>query len=128
MSSGRPRAGLIAGLVLGALGAVAVAGCSAGGSGGTTASPVVTTSVDLPPSYRFAPAAISVSAGATVTWTNHDNFSHSVAFLDGGLPAEPRIMKPGEAVTFTFAAPGTYHYQCSLHPQNMQGTVVVTEP
>lgn len=88
-------------------------------------SPVMTTSVDLPPSYRFAPTAISVAAGATVTWTNHDNFSHSVAFLDGGLPAEPRVIKPGETTTFTFSTPGTFHYQCSFHPQDMKGTVVV---
>jgi plastocyanin len=128
MSGGRRRVGAVAGLVLGALGGLALAGCSAGGSGGTGASPIATTSVDLPPSYRFAPAAIGVTAGSTVTWTNHDNFTHSVAFLDGGLPAEPLVMKPGQTATFTFPAPGTYHYQCSFHPQNMKGTVVVDAP
>jgi plastocyanin len=135
MSGGRRRvtrarrAGAIAGTVLGAVGAVVLlVACSTGGSGAPTASPVATTTVDLPPSYRFVPAAISVTAGSTVTWTNHDNFSHSVAFLDGGIPAGPLVMKPGETTTFTFASPGTYHYQCSFHPQNMQGTVVVTAP
>ena len=128
MSGGRRRVGAVAGLLLGTLGVVGLAGCSTGGSGGTSSSPVATTSVDLPPSYRFAPTAISVAAGSTVTWTNHDNFSHSVAFLDGGLPADPLVMKPGEARTFTFPAPGTYHYQCSFHPQNMKGTVVVSPP
>ena len=128
MSAQRRPGAAIAGLVLASLGALALAGCSTNGSGGTTASPVVTTSVDLPPSYRFVPTAISVTAGSTVTWTNHDNFSHSVAFLDGGLPADPLVMKPGEATTFTFPAPGTYHYQCSFHPQNMKGTVVVGAP
>ena len=33
-------------------------------------------SVDLPKSYKFAPAAITVTAGTTVTWTNDDNFTH----------------------------------------------------
>ena len=126
MTSGRRRGSAIAGLVLGGL---ALAACSAGGSGATSnAIPVATTGVDLPPSYRFVPAAISVTAGSTVTWTNHDNFTHSVAFLDGGLPTEPLVMKPGQTATFTFPAPGTYHYQCSFHPQNMQGTVVVDAP
>jgi plastocyanin len=37
-------------------------------------------------------------------------------------------MKPGQTATFTFPAPGTYHYQCSFHPQNMKGTVVVDAP
>jgi plastocyanin len=124
---GRVRAA--AGIVLGSIVLVVLlVGCSAAGSGGTAASPVVTTTVDLPPSYRFAPTAITVKAGATVTWTNHDNFSHSVAFLDGGLAAAPLVMKPGETTTFTFPSAGTYHYQCSFHPQNMQGTVVVTAP
>jgi plastocyanin len=34
-------------------------------------------------------------------------------------------MKPGEAVSFTFAKAGTYRYDCSFHPQNMKGTVTV---
>ena len=92
------------------------------------ASPVPTAVVDLPPSYRFAPVAVTVVAGTTVTWTNHDNFTHSVQFLDGGLPGDPRVMSPGAVTTFTFATPGLYHYQCSFHPQNMQGTVTVTTP
>ena len=71
---------------------------------GANASPVATTTVDLPKSYKFAPAAIGVQTGATVTWTNNDNFSHSVAFLDGGLPASPMVMNPGQSVTFTFPA------------------------
>ena len=100
-----------------------LAGC---GSSQTSAAPVRTTSVDLPPSYKFAPADIVVAKGSTVTWTNHDNFSHRVQFLDGGLPTDPMVMQPGgETATFTFAQVGTYHYQCSFHPQNMQGTITV---
>jgi plastocyanin len=104
--------------------------CSPSGSAGvgdTTGDAAVETSVvDLPPSYRFAPDAISVAAGTTVTWTNHDNFTHSVQFLDGGLPTEPLQMQPGASTTFTFDAPGTYGYHCHLHPQDMRGTVTVT--
>ena len=110
--------------------AAGLAACSpsgSGGSGGTAgATPVATSVVDLPPSYRFTPEAISVTAGTTVTWTNHDNFTHSVQFLDGGLPTEPLQMQPSASTTFTFATPGTYAYQCHLHPQDMRGTVTVT--
>jgi plastocyanin len=109
---------LVAGVVLCC---VAVA-CS---QAATTASPVAATSVDLPASYRFAPSDIAVQAGATVTWTNNDHFSHSVQFLDGGLPSEPLAMQPGGTATFTFATAGLYHYQCHLHPQNMHGSVTV---
>jgi plastocyanin len=119
----RPILGLVAAVAV----ALSLMACSPSGSGaGGSDAAVETSTVDLPPSYRFVPAAISVKAGTTVTWTNHDNFTHSVQFLDGGLPNEPLQMQPGGATTFTFAAPGTYHYQCHLHPQNMRGTVTVT--
>ena len=106
------------------LAATLLAGCAAGG--GAAASPVSTTSVDLPASYRFAPTAIVVAKGATVTWTNHDHFSHSVQFLDGGLPGDPLVMEPGQATTFTFDKAGTFSYQCHFHPQNMKGSVTVS--
>jgi plastocyanin len=89
-------------------------------------SPVATSAVHLPPSYRFAPTDIVVQAATGVTWTNDDHFTHSVQFLDGGLPGEPLVMGPGATATFTFTTPGLYHYQCHLHPQNMHGTVTVT--
>jgi plastocyanin len=92
----------------------------------TAATPIPTTAVDLPPSYRFAPSDVSVPAGATVTWTNHDNFTHSVQFLDGGLPNAPLVMEPGQTATFTFPSAGLFHYKCHLHPQNMRGSVTVS--
>lgn len=101
----------------------ALAGCAAAGP---SASPVPTSAVDLPASYRFAPAAVTVPAGTTVTWTNDDHFTHSVQLLDGGLSTTPQLMDPGRTASVTFTRPGIYHYQCSLHPQNMQGSVTVT--
>ena len=85
--------------------------------------PVATDRVDLPRSYRFAPEAIVVPHGTTVTWTNDDNFTHSVRLLEGGSPAQ--FMKPGETTTRTFDVPGLYAYDCSLHPTDMKGTVLV---
>jgi plastocyanin len=114
---------LVAGLALTLLGLI---GACAGGSGGTAAgSPVATSKVDLPPSYKFVPASIEVGTGTTVTWTNDDHFTHSVQFLDGGLPGTPMLMDPGASATFVFDRSGVFHYQCHLHPQNMQGTVTV---
>lgn len=101
-----------------------LAGCAQAGE--SAPSPVAVSAVDLPPSYRFAPADISVGAGTTVTWTNNDHFSHSVQFMDGGLPSKPLAMEPGQVVTFTFERPGLYQYQCHLHPQNMRGSVTVS--
>ncbi len=92
----------------------------------TPTAAVSTNVVDLPPSYKFAPDHITVAAGSTVTWTNHDNFTHSVlvAGLDG--QSDVHMMRPGESAQITFSTPGEYHYVCTLHTQNMQGTVTVT--
>ena len=83
---------------------------------------MATHQVDLPRSYKFAPEDIVVPAGTTVTWTNNDNFTHSVRLLDGG---EVQMMKPGESVTNAFPGPGLFRYDCSLHPKDMQGSVLV---
>jgi plastocyanin len=40
--------------------------------------------------------------------------------------SEVHLMRPGESAQITFATPGEYHYVCTLHTQNMQGTVTVT--
>lgn len=88
----------------------------------TPAAPVATNQVDLPRSYRFAPEDITVQAGTEVTWTNNDNFTHSVRLLDSG---EAQMMKPGESVSHTFSAPGLFRYDCSLHPKDMKGSVQV---
>ena len=100
-----------------------LAGCSGEAADtAVTSSPVATTTVELPKSYRFEPVAIQVDAGATVTWTNHDEFTHNVAFDRDA----PLAMKPGESVTRAFPTAGTFAYLCSLHPREMRGSVVVT--
>jgi plastocyanin len=99
--------------------ALLLAACS---QAGAPAAPVATNQVDLPRSYRFAPEDITVQAGTTVTWTNNDNFTHSVRLLDSG---EVQMMKPGESVTHTFPTSGLFRYDCSLHPKDMHGTVLV---
>ncbi len=102
---------------------VLLTGCSAGAS--TAAAPTRTATVDLPPSYVFKPDAIEVKAGTSVTWTNHDNFTHSVQVQGQGVDASVHMLSPGQTTSITFSAPGTYNYICTLHAQNMKGTVVV---
>ena len=89
------------------------------------AEPVATNQVDLPPSYKFEPAVITVPDGTTVTWTNNDNFTHNVRLLDDG--GEVLDLPPGESVSFTFSGPGEHRYDCSFHPNDMSGVVVVSE-
>jgi plastocyanin len=96
---------------------------AAGCAGAEAGDPVRTTHVSMAKSYRFAPARIVVDAGSVVTWTNDDNFTHSVRLLDSG---EVQMMKPGESVSLTFTTPGLFRYDCSLHPKDMHGSVLVS--
>lgn len=109
-------------LVLVGLLALLLPGCSEGPAG-STEEPVATNRVTLPKSYRFEPAAIRVQAGTTVTWTNEDDFPHNVHLLVGSDRTED--LPVGESVSITFEEPGQIAYECSLHPQQMQGTVIV---
>jgi plastocyanin len=87
--------------------------------------PVAADHVDLPKSYQFAPRVIEVKRGATVTWTNHDDFPHTVQIL-AGADAGTHDLGIGRTVSITFDQPGTVYYHCSLHPAQMKGEVVVT--
>ena len=105
------------GLLIAAL-VFVLAGCS---QSDEAAQPVRTTEVLMPKSYRFDPKTIEVDAGATVTWRNEDNFTHSVE-VEG---RDDMKVEPGESVSVTFAKPGTYDYVCTLHSHDMRGEVIV---
>ncbi len=90
---------------------------------GTTAaeSPAAPTIV-MARDFMFAPGALTVHAGATVTWTNMDDEPHTVV-SDAGL-FRSGALDTGESFSFKFDRPGTYRYVCSIHPR-MVGTIVV---
>jgi plastocyanin len=96
---------------------VVAAGC--GGSG--SSEPVATTEVAMAKSYRFDPKTIEIEAGDRVTWTNEDNFTHTVQ-VDG---QEDHKVERGESVSIAFPRAGTYHYVCTLHSRDMEGEVIV---
>ena len=75
-------------------------------------------------SYRFDPERIEIQAGQTVTWTNEDNFTHTVQ-VDG---QEDHKVERGDNVSITFDEPGTYPYVCTLHRMDMEGEVIVKCP
>ncbi len=72
--------------------------------------------------FSFGPAAMTIAAGTTITWTNHDDIPHTVVSTDGVFKS--KVLDTDEKFTFTFDKPGTYPYFCSIHPK-MTGTVKV---
>jgi plastocyanin len=72
--------------------------------------------------FGFAPATLTVDAGATVTWTNTGAARHTVVANDGSFHSAG--VHTGQTFTSTFAAPGTFVYICDIHP-GMTGTILV---
>jgi plastocyanin len=122
-------------IALAAVALLIASGCAAGSGGEpradaapaavSTDGAVKTTSVDLPKSYKYSPAVIQVEPGDVVTWTNNDDFPHTVRLKDGSEPDKPVAV--GGSVSIGFENAGAYRYDCSLHPTQMQGTVIVEE-
>jgi plastocyanin len=73
--------------------------------------------------FSFSPNTVTLSVGATVTWTNHDNVPHVVSSTDNQFKKSP-LLKIGQSFSHTFATRGTYNYFCSIHPR-MTGNIIV---
>ncbi len=86
------------------------------------ATPVATTSVAIQ-DFAFAPAAITVKAGDTVTWTNHDVEQHTVTSRTKAFDSD--VINNEKSFSMKFDTAGSYSYFCVIHP-NMVGTVVVS--
>lgn len=123
-------------VVLSAVLAFAVA-CGSSSSSTTSPSPIGTpsptpgapsSSVTIPVGAQslgnraFAPDALNVAVGTTVTWMNTDSIAHtSTSDMQGW---DSGIVPPAGQFSFTFQAAGTFQYHCAIH-SGMVGSVVV---
>src|SRR5215831_3994298 len=67
----------------------------------------------------FAPDALTVDAGTTVTWTNTDSIAHTSTSDASGW--DSGIVAPGGQFSRSFQTAGTFTYHCAIHP-GMVGT------
>lgn len=75
--------------------------------------------------YRFVPNTLTVPAGTTVTWVNHDIAPHTAtrqSFDDE--PFDSGHIQDTQIYRHKFRKAGAYDYTCVLH-QGMRGTIVV---
>jgi amicyanin len=72
--------------------------------------------------FTFNPPQLTIKAGTTVTWANHDDIPHTV--VSKTLVFKSKAMDTDDKFSFTFTTPGSYAYFCSLHP-HMTGSIVV---
>ena len=73
------------------------------------------------------PDTIKVKVGSTIKWTNYDSVEHNVT-SEGG-PQKFASKDFGENGTYVIKAnkPGVIHYQCTIHPASMNGTIEVVK-
>lgn len=80
---------------------------------------------------KFQPAAIIISKGTKVTWTNRDSVTHFVntdphPSHNVLLELNSLDLNQGQSYSFTFSSPGEWGYHCSAHfPQGMVARVIV---
>jgi plastocyanin len=116
------RKRVFTGLFLAAL-ALGFAGLRAGGgvasAGGQATPEAKDVKID---NFTFGPAVLTVKAGTTVTWINHDDIPHTVVSTDKVFKS--KVLDTDEQFSSTFSTQGTFAYFCSIHPK-MTGKVVV---
>ena len=124
--------------------ALAVAGCGSdddngggGGGDGSAASKTTTSTPAAAPAdaakdavdidiadFKYAPPAVAVKTGGSVTWTNSDSAAHTATRSSGDGAFDTDKLDQGQSKKLTFSEPGTYAYICAFHPF-MKGTVTV---
>jgi plastocyanin len=102
------------------LGAVAVTGLLAAALPElTAAASPATVEID---NFAFAPGALTVAAGTTVTWKNEDDSPHRIGDKNGTFTSA--ALDTDDTFSHTFATPGEYPYICTIHPY-MVGKIIV---
>ena len=111
--------------------------CGGGGAGSGEAEVGTVVRVHV---FAFHPDPLRVKAGALVTWRNDDDLAHTVTsgtrtYEPGDTGKVVSVQKdglfaatldgPGKRTSFTFSAPGTFHYFCEIHP-GMESEVIVS--
>lgn len=73
--------------------------------------------------FAFAPATLTVPAGARIEWRNYDEEPHLIVSPTGAFKAS-QALDTGDVFATTLTKPGTYAYYCGIHPM-MVGKIVV---
>ncbi|MGW4065190.1 cupredoxin domain-containing protein [Amycolatopsis sp. NPDC004747] len=78
--------------------------------------------------YAYSPAALTVRAGDTVTWMQHDEAPHDVVTTSAPVAFRGPQLSAGQSWSYTFRQPGTYQYYCSVHPDMRASVTVLPAP
>jgi len=74
----------------------------------------------------FNPANLTVKAGSQVRWVNGDDHPHNIEFANKAFSNSHYLLGASQSFSQQFDRPGTYDYDCLIHPY-MHGTITVVE-
>ncbi len=75
--------------------------------------------------FAFTPPDVEVTPGETVRWTWTGSDTHNVTFALSAVAAPSATKTTGTFDVTMPTAAATYAYQCTIHPDDMNGTVTV---
>lgn len=71
------------------------------------------------------PDVLKVKVGSTIKWTNYDPVEHNVTSKGGPAKFASKNFGEGGAFEFKASKAGVIHYECTIHPTTMNGTIEV---
>jgi len=75
----------------------------------------------------IAPDTVKVKVGSTIIWTNLDSVEHNVTSEGGPQKFASGTFGEGRSYTIKVLKPGVIHYECTIHPTSMNGTIDVVQ-
>jgi plastocyanin len=73
------------------------------------------------------PDTLKVKVGSTVKWTNLDSVEHNVTSEGGPQKFASKNFGEGGSYEVKLTKPGVIHYECTIHPATMNGTIEVVK-
>ncbi len=73
----------------------------------------------------IAPDTLKVKVGSTIEWTNFDSVEHNVTSEGGPQTFASKDFGKGGTFELKALKPGVIHYECTIHPASMNGTIEV---
>jgi plastocyanin len=92
----------------------------------STSAPVQSGVVQI--AYRniaIDPDTVRVKVGSTIKWTNYDSTQANVTSVSGPQRITSKNFGEGGSFEVKLEKPGVIHYECTLYPTTMNGTIEV---
>lgn len=78
--------------------------------------------------FQFNPATVNAVVGDKIKWVWDNGFhtTTSTSVPNSATTWDAPLQSAGATFTYTLTVAGTYNYECTVHPTQMQGTITVT--